>query len=98
MTLPQRLTALLLLLCVCMPITALDDEHWKKAKNSIDKGIAYLRAQQAEDGSWMPDMGPAVTGLALTALLEQPDAYQEAMFGAGAPAPVSYQLQPVAAD
>ena len=73
MTLPQRLTALLLLLCVCMPITALDDEHWKKAKNSIDKGIAYLRAQQAEDGSWMPDMGPAVTGLALTALLEQPD-------------------------
>lgn len=69
----QRLTALLLLICVCLPATALDDEHWKLANDSIDKGIAYLRTQQGEEGSWMPDLGPAVTGLALTALLEQPD-------------------------
>lgn len=73
MMLRHQLTALMLLLCVCLPATALDDEHWKKADEAIDKGIAYLRANQAEDGSWMPDMGPAVTGLALTALLEQPD-------------------------
>ena len=71
MNLRHQLTALLLLICVCLPATALDDEHWKKASDAIDKGVAYLRTQQAEDGSWMPDMGPAVTGLALTALLNQ---------------------------
>lgn len=69
----QQLIALLLLIFVCLPVTALDDEHWKKANASIEKGIAYLRSTQADDGSWMPDLGPAVTGLALTALLEQPD-------------------------
>ena len=68
-----QLTALLLFFCVCLPTTALDDEHWKKANDSIDKGIAYLRTTQGEDGSWMPDMGPAVTALVLTAMLEQPD-------------------------
>lgn len=73
MNLRQQLIALLLLVCVCLPATALDDAHWKKANASIEKGIAYLRTQQAEDGSWMPDLGPAVTGLALTALLEQPE-------------------------
>lgn len=73
MNLRHQLTALLLLICVCLPATALDDEHWKKASDAIDKGVAYLRTQQAEDGSWMPDMGPAVTGLALTALLNQPN-------------------------
>ncbi len=69
----QQLIALLLLGCLCLPASGLDDDHWKKANASIEKGIAYLRANQAEDGSWMPDMGPAVTGLALTALLEQPN-------------------------
>jgi squalene-hopene/tetraprenyl-beta-curcumene cyclase len=73
MKLFHQLTALLLLIAVCLPATALDDEHWKKANDSIDKGIAYLRAQQSEEGSWMPDVGPAVTGLALTAMLQQPD-------------------------
>jgi len=73
MKLRHQLTALLLLICVCLPATAVDDAHWKKANASIEKGIAYLRTTQAEDGSWMADMGPAVTGLALTALLEQPN-------------------------
>lgn len=73
MKLRQRLTALLLVLFVCLPAMAADDAHWKKAQASIDKGIAYLKSQQAEDGSWMPEIGPAITGLALTALLEQPD-------------------------
>lgn len=69
----QTLTSLLLALFVCLPAAALDDAHWKKANASIDKGIAYLKSQQAEDGSWMPEVGPAITGLALTALINQPD-------------------------
>ncbi|MEM9110758.1 MAG: prenyltransferase/squalene oxidase repeat-containing protein [Planctomycetota bacterium] len=73
MKIRHHLTALLLLVFVCLPTTALDDEHWKKANASIKEGIAYLKSTQGEDGSWMPDMGPAVTGLALSALLEQPD-------------------------
>ena len=69
----QRLTALLLALCFCLPAAALDDAHWKKANQSIEKGIAYLLTQQAEDGSWMSEVGPAVTGLVLNALISQPD-------------------------
>lgn len=72
----HRILASLLACLICLvslPVSAADDAHWKKANASIDKGIAYLKAQQNEDGSWMPDIGPAVTGLALTALLGQPD-------------------------
>lgn len=73
MLLRHQLTALLLALFVCLPAAALDDAHWKQANASIDKGIAYLKSQQAEDGSWMPEVGPAITGLALTALINQPE-------------------------
>lgn len=73
MRLIKPITALLLVLSFCLPVHALDDAHWKKADQSIDKGIAYLRTQQAEDGSWMNKIGPAVTGLALNALLNQPE-------------------------
>ncbi len=69
----SRLIVLMMLLVVSLPAAALDDAHWKLANASIEKGIAYLRTQQAEDGSWMAEVGPAVTGLVLTALLEQPD-------------------------
>ena len=68
-----RITILTLVALFCLPAQGLDDAHWRKANDSIKKGIAYLRTQQAEDGSWMSDIGPAVTGLALTALLQQPD-------------------------
>jgi len=73
MPLLKPFTTLLLALLFCMPAAALDDAHWRKANASIEKGIAYLRTQQNDDGSWMPDVGPAVTGLVLTAMLEQPD-------------------------
>jgi len=68
-----RLTSLFVIFCMALPAFALDDAHWRTANQSIEKGIAYLRSQQAEDGSWMGEVGPAVTGLALTALLEQPN-------------------------
>lgn len=68
-----HLLVLMLVSLMALPSVALDDAHWKKADTSIDKGVAYLRAQQAEDGSWMGEVGPAVTGLVLTALLEHPN-------------------------
>ncbi|MEM1355241.1 MAG: prenyltransferase/squalene oxidase repeat-containing protein [Planctomycetota bacterium] len=55
------------------PAVALDDEHWRIANGSIDKGIAYLRTTQNEDGSWMPEPGPAITSLIVTGMLDQPD-------------------------
>ncbi len=33
----------------------------------------YLRSQQAEDGSWSPEFGPAITGLCVTVLMDQPE-------------------------
>ena len=73
MRLITRLSFLMLMVVLAMPSAALDDAHWKMANASLDKGIEYLRKQQAEDGSWMGEVGPAVTGLALTALLQQPN-------------------------
>lgn len=67
------LAALLLAVAMPRPAAALDDDHWKLANASIDKGVAYLRSTQNDDGSWMPEPGPAVTGLVLTAMLAQPD-------------------------
>jgi squalene-hopene/tetraprenyl-beta-curcumene cyclase len=52
---------------------ALDDEHWKQANASIERGIAYLRTTQGVDGSWSPQPGPAITALALRVLLDRPD-------------------------
>lgn len=68
-----HLACLLVAALLCLPAAAIDNAHWKKANASIEKGIAYLRTQQNKDGSWMPDVGPAITGLALAALLQQPD-------------------------
>ena len=36
------------------------------------RGVAYLRRTQAADGTWTPGPGPAVTGLVLAALLDDP--------------------------
>ena len=48
------------------------DAHAAKAGESIKKAIAYLRSTQAADGSWNAKPGPAVTGLVLAVLLDQP--------------------------
>jgi squalene-hopene/tetraprenyl-beta-curcumene cyclase len=55
------------------PAAALDDEHWRIAQDSIDRGIAFLRTTQNDDGSWSPEVGPAITALAITPMLRQPD-------------------------
>ncbi|MGB0768041.1 MAG: prenyltransferase/squalene oxidase repeat-containing protein [Phycisphaeraceae bacterium] len=69
----RRLLASMIALCICLPVAAVDDAHWKKADAAIDKGITYLIGQQAEDGSWMSEIGPAVTGLVLNGLINQPE-------------------------
>src|SRR3974377_986537 len=43
-----------------------DSRQWSRI---VDKGIAYLRTTQGEDGSWAGQRSPGVTGVVLTGLL-----------------------------
>lgn len=52
---------------------AVSDKHRTKADKAIKAGIAYLRMTQAEDGSWSPKPGPAITGLVVAVMLDQPN-------------------------
>lgn len=63
----------MLIITLTRPAHALDDEHWRKAQRAIERGIAYLRTTQHDDGSWTPEPGPAVTALAITPMLDRPD-------------------------
>ncbi|MEM0913003.1 MAG: prenyltransferase/squalene oxidase repeat-containing protein [Planctomycetota bacterium] len=54
------------------PAFALDAERRADARAAIERGIDYLIATQADDGSWSPDPGPAITALALRVMLLQP--------------------------
>lgn len=72
----RRFSILILLvisLVAAWPAAALDAEHRAIAEDSLDRGIAFLRKAQNPDGSWTPQAGPAVTGLVVTAMLDQPD-------------------------
>lgn len=71
----RSVLSLLLLIAVAFAPTslALDREHRLLAEQSIDRGIEFLRSAQNPDGSWTPQPGPAITALAITALLDQPD-------------------------
>ncbi len=51
---------------------AVDDAHWKIAQQCIERGIAFLRQTQNDDGSWTPQPGPAITALIVRAMLDQP--------------------------
>ncbi len=61
------------MLAVAPAAKALDDAHWKKADGAIEQGIKYLRQTQNKDGSWSPRPGPAITALAITPMLDQPN-------------------------
>ncbi|MEM6459280.1 MAG: prenyltransferase/squalene oxidase repeat-containing protein, partial [Planctomycetota bacterium] len=74
----RRWTPLLTLLLVAAgfaaaPAAALDSEHQAEARVAIERGLDYLRTTQNPDGSWAPQPGPAITGLVVAALLDQPD-------------------------
>jgi squalene-hopene/tetraprenyl-beta-curcumene cyclase len=74
---PRMFLAWLLVLATftisAAPTLAIDDAHFKKADAAVKRGIAFLRKTQAEDGSWTAQPGPAITALALRAMLEDPD-------------------------
>lgn len=55
------------------PAHALDAEHLATARTAIARGLDFLRSTQSPDGSWTPQPGPAVTGLVVAAMLDQPD-------------------------
>ncbi len=56
---------------VATPAMAMDDEHRKIAKASVEKAIVELRKLQAADGSWSAKpSGPAMTGLVVTGMLK----------------------------
>lgn len=55
------------------PAQALDARHQAQARAAIAQGLDYLRTTQNSDGSWSPQPGPAVTGLIVAAMLDQPD-------------------------
>ncbi|MEM6855866.1 MAG: prenyltransferase/squalene oxidase repeat-containing protein, partial [Planctomycetota bacterium] len=63
----------LLALWVAPAAQALDAEHQFKARVAIASGLDYLRSTQNADGSWSPQPGPAVTGMIVAAMLDQPD-------------------------
>ncbi len=56
-----------------MEAVALDESHWLAADRAIDRGIAYLRGTQNDDGSWSPEPGPAITAMIVSAMLDRPD-------------------------
>ena len=60
------------------PARALDEAHYRAAREMIDRSIAFLRAQQdSASGGWLVrDDGPqipAITGLVLTGMLMEPN-------------------------
>lgn len=70
---PTLLFLALLTLCLALPTrpaAGLDAEHRAKAQQAMERGFAYLRETQQDDGAWTPRPGPAVTALAITPMLQ----------------------------
>jgi len=61
-----------------LPAPAADPENpFEHGRSAMRRGIAYLVANQRDDGAWSPDVGPAITALALRALLDDPQTPDE---------------------
>lgn len=59
-------------LAVGSPCIALDAARETQGREAIDRAIAFLRATQNDDGSWMPEPGPAATALVAAGMLRDP--------------------------
>jgi squalene-hopene/tetraprenyl-beta-curcumene cyclase len=67
----------LVLTGVCLTLVATDPAEARRSQGPdhrtwgtvVDKAINYLKASQAEDGSWSRDKSPGVTGIVLTGML-----------------------------
>jgi squalene-hopene/tetraprenyl-beta-curcumene cyclase len=73
----------------------MDPKIKSKAKRAADQGLRYLRANQAEDGSWAKSVG--ITALALRAFLESHRGYSE-QDGAFITRPIQFLLKNVKPD
>ncbi len=61
-----------------LPHPSLDESLTKDALHAIRIGVAWLEAHQQEDGCWSNPGFPAMTGLAVSAILNSPDAIASA--------------------
>ncbi|MEM8783616.1 MAG: prenyltransferase/squalene oxidase repeat-containing protein [Planctomycetota bacterium] len=73
---------------------ALDAERKAQAQQAVERGLSFLGSTQAQDGSWTPQVGPAVTALALRGFLDRPDADLDDPATAKALAYVLARVQP----
>ena len=88
-TLPRLAAPLLAIAIAAFPLAphanALDEEHRELARELINNAVTYLLNQQHESGGWSvpaenanrPHL-PAITALALTGIIQQPDIGPEA--------------------
>lgn len=65
--------AAVMLLAPLSLASAADQQHLDQASQSLERGIAYLRQIQAEDGSWSTRGGPGITALCTQVLLDDPN-------------------------
>lgn len=56
--------------CLTQQAHAIDPAHDAAASASIERGIAFLKSTQNEDGSWTPQPGPAITAMAVTVMID----------------------------
>jgi len=68
----RRLAYVIIACTFAAPAFALDDDHYRTADAAIERGIEFLRASQNQDGSWMPEPGPAVTAMIVQAMIDRP--------------------------
>ncbi len=68
------LLSLILSTCILMmsgTTYGLDMTHRERALVCIDKGIAYLRKTQSDNGCWSPEPGPGITAMAIMVMLDR---------------------------